>query len=250
MIKNITEQANSFLSTLKTIYDRQGQAGKILFAAVALLAFCCLCSIPVSLISSRNFPTVVVSPILMPSEEIQPTPTPLFNFDFPTFTPFPSLTFAAATALPTLTPPATETQTPTQSLPAATLTPIPAATDTPVPPSPANTATQPAPTQPAATPTSGGSVLIIAVDKPAEYVDIQNLRDEPVDLGGWRLVSETGSQSCPLRGTLGPSEVLRVWARKGDPGFDCGFSFNIWNDNQADPAVLYNEQGEEVSRYP
>lgn len=247
MIQNITEQANSFLSTLKTIYDRQGQAGKILFAAVALLAFCCLCSIPISLISSRSSPMVVASPILIPGEGVQPTPTPLFNFDFPTFTPFPSLTFAASTALPTLTPASTETQAPTQSLPAATLTSIPAATATPVP---ASTATQPVPTQPAATPTSGGSVLIIAVDKPAEYVDIQNLRDEPVDLRGWRLVSETGSQSCPLRGTLQPDEVLRIWARKGDPGFDCGFSINIWNDNEADPAVLYDEQGAEVSRYP
>ena len=247
MIKNITDQANSFLSTLKTIYRQQGQAGKILFAALALLGFCCLCAIPIGLLPSPNSPTAVPSPIVLPSEGIQATPTPLFNFDFPTFTPFPSPTFAASTALPTLTPVSTETQTPTQILPTVTLTSIPPATDTPVPPS---TATQPAPTQSAATPTSGGSVLIIAVDKPAEFVDIQNLSNEPVDLGGWRLVSEKGSQSCPLRGTLQPNEVLRVWARKRDPGFDCGFSFNIWNDNEEDPAVLYNPQGEEVSRYP
>jgi lamin tail-like protein len=88
------------------------------------------------------------------------------------------------------------------------------------------------------------------VDKPLEYVDIQNLSNAPVDLQGWRLVSETGNQSCALRGVLQPNEVLRVWARRGTPGLSCRFPINIWNDNQADPAVLYNAQGQEVSRVP
>ena len=83
-----------------------------------------------------------------------------------------------------------------------------------------------------------------------EYVDLQNVGNAPVDLRGWRLVSETGSQACMLSGILQTNEVLRVWARKGDSGFSCGYSFNIWNDNQSDPAVLYNVQGEEVSRSP
>jgi hypothetical protein len=93
-------------------------------------------------------------------------------------------------------------------------------------------------------------VVIVAVDKPREYVEIQNRTNVVVNLGGWRLVSETGSQSCPLRGTLEPNAVLRIWARRGEPGFDCRFAFNIWNDNTPDPAVLYNSQGEEVSRFP
>jgi hypothetical protein len=81
-------------------------------------------------------------------------------------------------------------------------------------------------------------------------VEFQNRTNVAVDLGGWRLVSETGSQACPLRGTLQPNEVLRIWTRRGEPGFDCRFTFNIWNDNTPDPAVLYNSQGEEVSRFP
>jgi hypothetical protein len=89
------------------------------------------------------------------------------------------------------------------------------------------------------------------VNKPAEYVEIQNFSQTPVNLRGWRLVSETGNQSCNLRGTLEPNEVLRVWARRGNPGFDCRLGNNdIWLDNAADPAVLYNPQGEEVSRFP
>jgi hypothetical protein len=89
------------------------------------------------------------------------------------------------------------------------------------------------------------------VNKPAEYVEIQNFSQTPVNLRGWRLVSETGDQSCNLRGTLDPNEILRVWARRGNPGFDCRLGNNdIWIDNAADAAVLYNPQGEEVSRFP
>jgi len=234
--KNIVEQVNSFLSTLKTTYSQQGQLGRIFIPGLFLLAFCCLCSILISLfpLGSRNSPNTIPSPNIFPTEGTQATPTALFNFDFPTFTPFPTL--PPSTAFPTLTPPPTQTSVPTQIVPTATLTPIPTVTNIPA------TA--------AATATSAGSVLIVAVDKPTEYVDIQNLTNAPVDLSGWRLVSETGNQSCTLSGMLQPNEVLRIWARRGNPGFDCRFSRNIWNDNQTDPAVLYNPQGEEISRYP
>ena len=101
-----------------------------------------------------------------------------------------------------------------------------------------------------ATATSVRSVEIITVNKPAEYVDIQNFSPIPVDLLGWRLVSETGNQSCDLRGTLAPNEILRIWTHRGNPGFDCRLPNDIWRDNVADPAVLYNSQGEEVSKIP
>jgi hypothetical protein len=92
--------------------------------------------------------------------------------------------------------------------------------------------------------------VIAAVNKIMEYVDLQNVGNAAVDLQGWKLVSETGTQSCALSGVLQPNAVLRVWARKGDSGLSCGFSFNIWNDSQSDPAVLYNAQGEVVNRSP
>ena len=239
MIENLSKQVNSSLSALKTIYSRQGQAGRILLVFLLVLPLCCLCLVLVSLPSwARRTPsTAVPSPVILPSQEGQATPTALFDFDFPTLTPFPTLPFS--TALPTLTSPPTETASPTQTPPAATGTALPTVT------SPPATASQPP-----VIPTSGGSVLIVAVNKPMEYVEIQNRTNAALDLGGWRLVSETGSQSCPLRGTLQPDEVLRIWARRGEPGFDCRFAFNIWNDNTSDPAVLYNPQGEEVSRFP
>jgi lamin tail-like protein len=228
--KNIMKQINSFLSAWKRTYSQQGWIGKILFPGLFLLGFCFLCSILISLFSTRNSSNALPSPIVLPSVGILATPTALFSFGSGTFTPFP--TFPAPSSLPTVTNPPTETQIPTQTVPAATGTSLPTVTNPP------------------ATATTGGSVLIVTVDKPMEYVDLQNLGNASVDLSGWKLVSETGLQSCTLNGVLQPNEVLRVWARKGDTGFSCRFSFNIWNDNQSDPAVLYNVQGEEVSRFP
>ena len=241
MIDTISKQVQASLSTLKTIYDRQGPTGRILLVFLLILPFCCLCPVLVSLPGwgSRDTATLVPSPVLLPSEAGGSTPTALFDFDFPTLTPFPTQPFS--TALPTLTSPPTGTASPTQTAPTATGTALPTMTSV----QPSATASQPP-----VIPTSGGSVLIIAVDKPREYVDIQNRTNAAVDLRGWRLVSETGNQSCPLRGTLQPDEVLRIWARRGEPGIDCRFAFNIWNDNTPDPAVLYNSQGEEVSRFP
>ena len=241
MFENISKQINASFSALKTIYNQQGQTGRILLVFLFVLPLCCLCPLLVSLPSlrARDLTTVVPSPVILPSQEGGATPTALFDFDFPTLTPFPTQPFS--TALPTLTSPPTETASPTQVAPTATATALP--TVTPVPPS----ATA---SQPPATPTSAGSVLIIAVDKQKEYVEIQNRTNAEVNLRGWRLVSETGNQSCDLRGTLQPDAILRIWARRGEPGIDCRFGSSIWKDNEPDPAVLYNPQDEEVSRFP
>jgi hypothetical protein len=91
--------------------------------------------------------------------------------------------------------------------------------------------------------------VIVSTNKTQEHVDIQNISPARVDLQGWRLVSEVGDQSCTLEGRLAPGEVLRVWADRG-PGFDCRFQDEIWLDNEADPAVLYDPQGQAVSRFP
>ena len=226
------EQFSAFLSALKRTYDQQGQAGKILLPALILVASCCLCSTLIGLVSSRGSSHSVPSPGVLPSIGIVATPTALFNFGTVTYAPFP--TYPSPTALPTLTPSLTETSIPTQVLPTVTATatplPLPTLTSSPVP--------------------SSGSVQILAVNKAMEYVDLQNLGPVPVDLAGWKLVSQTGNQSCRLRGMLGPNDILRVWAGKGSSGFSCKFSVNIWNDSQSDPAVLYNAQGQEVSRFP
>lgn len=96
---------------------------------------------------------------------------------------------------------------------------------------------------------SASQVIIVAVNKREEYVDLQNIGEADVDLTGWNLVSEKGHQECRLAGTLKAGETLRVWAGISQQGgYSCGYSSPIWNNSQPDPAVLYNPQGVEVSR--
>ena len=96
---------------------------------------------------------------------------------------------------------------------------------------------------------SAPKVIIIAMNKREEWVDIQNVGNSDVDLSGWNLVSEKGNQDCPLSGIIKAGETLRIWAMAAQgPGYSCGYNTNIWNNSEPDPAVLYNEQGIEVSR--
>lgn len=96
---------------------------------------------------------------------------------------------------------------------------------------------------------SAGQVIILTVNKREEWVDIKNVGNSNVELAGWNLVSERGHQECPLSGMIKAGEILRIWAMTAQgPGFSCGYSTNIWNNSESDPAVLYNAQGVEVSR--
>ncbi len=95
-------------------------------------------------------------------------------------------------------------------------------------------------------------VVIVGVNKSAEYVDIRNSGGQPQELSGWMLRSERGSQDCGLNGVIEAGATLRVWAMAedvGQGGFNCEFGSNIWNNSKSDPAVLFNAQGQEVSRW-
>ena len=105
-MENITRQINSFLDTLITSYRQQGQVVRVLIPALLVLAFCCLCSVLIPLLTPRAPSNTLPSPTVFPTDGTagpQATPTPLFNFDFPTFTPFPTGTSFVPTAFPTLT---------------------------------------------------------------------------------------------------------------------------------------------------
>lgn len=151
--------------------------------------------------------------------------------------------------LPTYTPEPTRTVTP---LPSETPTQVPSSTSAPTEtaiPSETPTSTL----EPTETPTlvSGAMVVIKFVNKSAEYVDLENIGNQSQDLAGWRIVSEIGNQVCWLAGVIQPSETLRVWTNNPNgEGYNCGMGSNIWNDNESDPAALYNAQSVVVSRYP
>lgn len=94
--------------------------------------------------------------------------------------------------------------------------------------------------------------MIIGVDKGAEVVTIRNDGGTEVNLAGWVLRSEKGSQDCGLGGVIGPGATLQIWAMAENAdrgGFNCGFGNNIWNNSERDPAVLIDPSGAEVSRW-
>ena len=97
----------------------------------------------------------------------------------------------------------------------------------------------------------GAVIQIKVVNKASEYVDLDNIGSQPQDSTGWSLVSERGNQACILSGVILPGATLRIWANNSnDEGYNCNYGSEIWNNSEADPAVLYNNQGQEVARYP
>jgi len=86
-----------------------------------------------------------------------------------------------------------------------------------------------------------------------EYVEIKNLGSEPVDLEGW-VIKDTSdgypSLTFPAY-ILQPGKSIRVYTNEIHPEYG-GFSFGsgkaVWNNSSPDTAVLYNAQGQEVSR--
>ena len=153
----------------------------------------------------------------------------------------------AATPSQLTTPNATQTETPS---PTNTVSPLPSETPSRIP------SKTSAPTEtalPSKTPTlvSGAMVIIKSVNKDVEYVDLENIGNQLQDLTGWKIVSEKGNQTCWLAGIIQPSEILRVWTdNPNGEGHNCAIGNNIWNNNESDPAALYNAQGIQISYYP
>ena len=201
------------LSEAAKWFLEQELGGKIAIGCGSLFLLCCLCSGLAAIVAPDQPATPVATATVSQSAD---------SIELATWTP-------TLTSVLTKTLAVTETLT---STPTSTETAIVLPTTTPVPAS------------------SPRSIVIISVNKSAEYVDIKNISDTVVNLNGWVLDSERGHQSCSLDGTIQPGEVLRVWAANGTPGYSCGYSANIWNNSELDPAVLYNPQGQEVSRYP
>ena len=115
----------------------------------------------------------------------------------------------------------------------------------------ASPSTPPIPPTP---PVSSNSVKITNIDLSAEIVSISNTGTSAVDLTGWKLASEQGSQtfSFPsgtmieaggsLKITSGPNAAAGANTLLWTQG-------NMWN-NAGDPGALYDSQGQVVSRYP
>lgn len=100
----------------------------------------------------------------------------------------------------------------------------------------------------------GGGVRIVAVDKRAEFVTLQNEGANAVNLRNWKLISEKGNQEwvVPDDFMLQPGAVVYIHAQRGQNDTNnlySGFGSDIWNNSEADPAVLLDPSGVEISRY-
>ena len=62
------KEINTFLSTLIKNYSQQGWMGKFVIPSLFLLVICFLCSVTISLFSSRNAATITPSPVVLPSQ--------------------------------------------------------------------------------------------------------------------------------------------------------------------------------------
>jgi hypothetical protein len=144
---------------------------------------------------------------------------------------------ATSTPTPTLTPLVTNTPTLTPQ-PTATSTPEPTITNTPTP-------TELPPTfngcvedpDPAIAPNY--PVKIIAIDKIAEVVTLQNVSNRSISLEDWDMCSINGNQAHEeLSGSLTPGQT------RSFPYIGAG---TIWDDAARDDGALYNSRGSLVS---
>jgi hypothetical protein len=94
-------------------------------------------------------------------------------------------------------------------------------------------------------------IIISKLDKEAEYVIVTNNGTSPVNISGWRILSEKGLQDFyfPSGTVLGVGASFKVTS-KGANGTGDFIMANgyIWNNDESDPAVLFDASGVEVDR--
>jgi predicted small lipoprotein YifL len=86
-----------------------------------------------------------------------------------------------------------------------------------------------------------------------EYVEITNVGDQPQNLAGCVLmdIDEGYPHFVFPYYILEPGQSVRVYTNEYHPesgGFSFGYGKAIWNNDDPDTAVLYDSQGNELSR--
>jgi hypothetical protein len=95
-------------------------------------------------------------------------------------------------------------------------------------------------------------VEIVALDKRAEYVTIENKGTNDIDISGWMIISVKGQQ----RFTFPSGYILEAGQQckltSGDLKDTADFTMantTIWNNSSSDPAELYNDNGVLIDRF-
>ncbi len=196
-------------------------------------------------------PTATLAPFLPPTSPPDPTSTPTTEPEptqAPTSPPEP-------TAAPSPAPESTQASTP-QPEPTKAPTPAPEPTQAPTPvPEPTE---EPTP-EPTEVPTTSSDVRIVCIlfdgaiprSEADEYVEISNYGGSQ-NLAGWVLKDRDDRRqefAFPAY-SLGPGDTIRVYTNQVHPqwgGLTFGSGTSLWNNTDADVAVLIDAQGRVVS---
>ena len=95
-------------------------------------------------------------------------------------------------------------------------------------------------------------VEISGLDKKGELVTIKSISNKDIDMTGWKLVSVRGNQQF-----IFPSYILKAGTSVTVGGFDSRDKSDfiweegngIWNNSDSDPAELYDNFGNLISRF-
>lgn len=206
-------------------------------------------------------PTSPPDPTEAPTPAAEPTQPPTSPSD-PTEAPTPA---PGPTDAPTAIPSPTKAATPK---PEVTRAPIPAPEPTAAPtpaPEPTQAPTlEPEPTEeptpePTEVPSTSSDVRIVCIlfdgevprSEADEYVEISN-HGGAQDLAGWVLKDRDDRRqefTFPAY-SLGPGDTIRVYTNQVHPrwgGFSFGSGTSLWNNSDADVAVLIDAEGRVVS---
>lgn len=97
-----------------------------------------------------------------------------------------------------------------------------------------------------------GTIIILSLDKKAEYIVLKNTSSSTIDLTGWKIRSVKGDQwfTFPQFSLESDKEV-----KIGDMGQNSEVTFHwldgwgTWNNSESDPAELYDSVGNMIDRY-
>jgi hypothetical protein len=95
-------------------------------------------------------------------------------------------------------------------------------------------------------------VEIVALDKRAEYVTIENKGTNDIDISGWMIISVKGQQrfTFPSGYILEAGQQCKLTSGDlKDTGDFTMANTTIWNNSSSDPAELYNDNGVLIDRF-
>lgn len=106
--------------------------------------------------------------------------------------------------------------------------------------------------KPVAPVSAPADLVIQAIDREAEFVDIANPTDRDADMTGWALLSDKGNQAFffPAGFVLAAGETVRIHSGVKQSDASGGLFWTekkIWKDKNADMAILLDPYGRIVS---